>query len=231
MTPPATEAVLFDAAGTLIHPSEPIGETYARAAGRQGAEISAWRIQDAFGRVFRSAPPMVFPDLAPDDVPARERAWWFDVVRSTFLAADSAVRPADFDALFEELWSHFAEPASWQLAPGVEPALEALRRAGLRLAVASNFDARLVALLEGKGLARHLDAVVLPLHAGACKPDPRFFAHALEAVGCPAERAVYVGDDPALDLEGARAAGLRAIDATGLATLAELPARIEELAE
>jgi FMN phosphatase YigB (HAD superfamily) len=40
---------------------------------------------------------------------------------------------------------------------------------------------------------------------------------------------VYVGDDREHDVEGARAAGLRAIDAGALATLAELPRRVEAL--
>src|SRR5262245_66581227 len=97
-------AVLFDAAGTLIDPREPIGATYARIAEKYGARISAWRLGDAFARVWRAAPAMVFPGLAREAAALREREAWRSIVRQTFLAADSAVRPADLDACFAELF-------------------------------------------------------------------------------------------------------------------------------
>ena len=90
----------------------------------------------------------------------------------------------------------------------------------------SNFDLRLPRLLEALDLASRLDAVVLPAHVGAAKPDPAPFTRALSELDCPAEAAVYVGDDPDRDDAGARAAGLRAIPVGELATLAELPARL-----
>ena len=71
--------------------------------------------------------------------------------------------------------------------------------------------------------------VTLPGEARAAKPDARIFQLALARLGVDAASAVYVGDDRARDVEGARAAGLRAIDATGLATLADLPGLLERL--
>jgi putative hydrolase of the HAD superfamily len=95
--------------------------------------------------------------------------------------------------------------------------------------VVSNFDHRLEPLLAGLGLRALLDVVVRPADAGAAKPDPRIFAHALARLGVPAAAAVYVGDDAEHDVAGARGAGLAAIHVAELATLAELPARIARL--
>ena len=78
------------------------------------------------------------------------------------------------------------------------------------------------AILEGLGIAAQLDAIVLPSDAGAAKPDQRIFALALERIGVAASEALFVGDDAKDDLEGAHAAGLRAVDATALATLSDL---------
>ena len=39
----------ISAAGTLIDPGEPVGETYARIAGHFGVELPARRLSDAFG--------------------------------------------------------------------------------------------------------------------------------------------------------------------------------------
>lgn len=221
-------AVLIDAAGTLIRPREPIGESYARAARAHGVSVSPWRIEDAFRRVLAKAPPMAFPGAAPEQVPALERDWWREVVRRSFLAAEQASRPHDFDALFDSLWEHFADPRAWAPAPGAHGALAALREAGVAVAVVSNFDTRLPGILEGLRLSPWIDAVVLPSRARACKPDPAIFHAALEALRCAAGDAVVVGDDPDADVAAARALGMRAIDVGGLATLDELPARVLE---
>ncbi len=220
-------AVLFDAAGTLIELCEPVGETYARVARDFGVALPAWRVDDAFRRIFARAEPMVFPDAAPGEVDALEREWWRGIVRSTFLAADSTRRFDDFDAFFEKLYALFSEPGTWRPRAGAPELLRELRTRGLATAVVSNFDRRLPGILAGLGRARWLDAVVLPADAGAAKPDRRIFALALARLGVPASEAVYVGDDEDRDVAGARAAGLEAIDVRSLATLSQLPARVD----
>ncbi len=215
-------AVLFDAVGTLIDLREPVGETYSRAAAEQGLKISAWRMSEAFSRVVASAGPLVFPQAEPAELPTLERDWWRQVVRSTFLTADSARRVPDFDACFEGLWRHYAAPSGWLVREGAVAALTRIREGGRRTAVVSNFDRRLPALLEGLGLAPFLEAVVLPSDAGAAKPDPRIFELALTRLGAAPAEAIFVGDDAHHDLAGARAAGLEAVDVAALATLCDL---------
>jgi putative hydrolase of the HAD superfamily len=68
-------------------------------------------------------------------------------------------------------------------------------------------------------MAELFDAVVLCSDVGAAKPAAAIFHRALERLQIPASRAVVVGDDEELDIEGARAAGLRAIDVRSLAKL------------
>jgi putative hydrolase of the HAD superfamily len=224
-------AVLFDAAGTLIRLREPVGETYARLARPFGVSLPAGHVDDAFQRVFRQMPPMAFPGESPARVAELERGWWREIVRRAFRAADGTAKFSDFEAYFDALWAQFADATSWQAMPGARDALEALRARGHRLAVVSNFDGRLPGLLAGLGLAPAFELVVLPRDAGAAKPDPRIFALALARLGVAARDAVYVGDDADDDVAGATAAGLQAIHVASLATLAELPRRIETLSK
>jgi putative hydrolase of the HAD superfamily len=221
-------AVGVDAVGTLIRPREPVGACYARLARAHGVEIPAWRLEDAFRRALRAAPPMAFPGEPPARVHALERAWWHGVVRVTFRAADQTARFPDFEAFFAALFAHFARPCAWHAAPGAAAALAALAAAGRRVAVLSNFDQRLPAILAGLGLDAP-DGVLLPAELGAAKPDPRFFASAAAHLGVAPTEAVYVGDDPELDLAAARRAGWQALDAAALATLDALPVRIDAL--
>jgi putative hydrolase of the HAD superfamily len=220
-------AVLFDAAGTLIEPRAPIGETYARIAEKYGAGMSAWRVEDAFARVWRSTPAMVYPGLPPEASARREREAWRAIVRQTYLAADSAIRPVDFDACFEELFAFYATGVAWRTRAGSHEALEALRAVDVATGVVSNFDRRLQGILADLELAPLLDVIWLPSDAGAAKPDPLIFTSALVQLGVAPERAMFVGNDEQRDLAGARGAGLLPVDVASLATLADLPALLD----
>lgn len=221
--------MLFDAVGTLVRLREPVGETYARHFRAAGAALPASLVEDAFRRVLRGMPPMVFPGAADAAVPELERAWWRELVRRTLRAADGTARLADFDACFDALFRHYAGAAAFDAAPGAAAALDALAARGLRLAVLSNFDHRLPGLLESLGLSGRFERIVLPGAARAAKPDPAIFHFALAALGLPAASAVYVGDDPDDDHAAARAAGLEAVDVRSLATLADLDLALQRL--
>jgi HAD superfamily hydrolase (TIGR01549 family) len=91
------------------------------------------------------------------------------------------------------------------------PALTELRGIGVRLVCVSNWDFALPEVLARCGLGSELDGVVTSASVGARKPDPRIFEAALELAGCGPEEALHVGDTPEEDLDGARAAGIRAL--------------------
>ena len=115
--------------------------------------------------------------------------------------------------------------------PDAVPALTQLRSQGLKLVCVSNWDCSLGEVLERCGLAAHLDGVVSSAEAGALKPDPAIFEVALELAGCSADEAVHVGDTREEDVEGAEAAGIRALlldrDGGGdIASLEEVAGRL-----
>ena len=229
ITTTPVRAVLFDATGTLLLHREPVGETYRRFALEFGVDLPAARIAEAFGRIFPREDRMVFPGEPRERRPTLERQWWWRLVRSTFRAADSTAQFSDFEAYFERLWSHYAGAAAWQLAPGTRHALDALRARQVPMAVVSNFDHRLPNILEELGVIEYFQSITIPAEAGAAKPDRRIFDAALKGLGDPARRAIYVGDRAVEDVAGARSAGLLPIQVRSLATLAELPTRIDAL--
>lgn len=201
------EAVTLDAAGTLFTVAEPVGTTYARIAGRHGIVRTPAEVEARFRAAFRAAPPLAFGGDDPSALEACERAWWREVVGEALNAVDAR----SFAACFTELFAHYADPHAWRLYPDVPPALAALRASGIRLAVVSNFDRRLGAIVDGLGLGKAFDLVVPSSVAGAAKPAPAIFQHALHALGVSAAHALHVGDAMADDVAGARAAGMRAV--------------------
>jgi putative hydrolase of the HAD superfamily len=201
-------AVSFDAAGTLFAVAEPVGETYARVARAHGIAADAQTVERAFRAAFSSAPPLAFPGASPSALASHERAWWYAIVRASL-----GVRRADaaFDGCAAALFDHYARADAWRVYDDVAPTLAALRDRGLRLAVVSNFDARLGPLLDALQLASWFDRVEYSTGAGTAKPDPDVFRAALQALGVAPADALHVGDTPVDDVEGARAAGMRAV--------------------
>jgi putative hydrolase of the HAD superfamily len=97
------------------------------------------------------------------------------------------------------------------LFPDVPAVLRRLRPR-FRLALVS--DAQWVFTepeLEMTGLRDLFEVRVLSSRLGFKKPDPRLFAKALAALHVAPEHAVYIGDNPARDLVGARRAGMKSI--------------------
>ena len=121
--------------------------------------------------------------------------------------------------------------------PEVPGALRELRRRGVRLVVASNWDCSLPDWLAGAGLDGLVDGVVSSAEVGEAKPGRAPFLRALELAGAEPAEAVHVGDSLVNDLEGARAAGIRAllvqrsgrppVGMPAMRSLAELPDQIE----
>lgn len=85
-----------------------------------------------------------------------------------------------------------------------EAALEQLSQR-LPLVAISNGNADLSQMALGK----HFTFQIAAREFGKAKPDPSIFQHACERLGLPADQVLHVGDDPELDVAGARDAGLR----------------------
>lgn len=92
--------------------------------------------------------------------------------------------------------------------PDVTAALRRFRKAGLLLAVVSNWDVSLHEVIERCRLDGLVHHVVSSAEAGSAKPDPAPFERALELTGIEPESVVHIGDEPELDVTGARAAGI-----------------------
>lgn len=206
-TPPALprpEGLLLDAMGTLIGLRQSVGHTYAALAAEHGLSVGAAAIDAVFPRIHRQAPPLAFPGLVGAALEAAERQWWAERIAAALAAAglEEPLPPALADALFDR----FAQADLWRVYDDVGEALSRWHRRGLRLAVVSNFDGRLIGLLRDLGLADWISVVVVS-SAGAAKPDPAPFAQALAQLGLSPGQAWHVGDSPEDEL-GARAAGL-----------------------
>lgn len=180
----------------------PVGPTIARAdrqmwlwlgqhapathAARDSAALAALRATVARDR----------PDWAHDMSAMR-----LETVRRALLAAgdDPALAEPAFEVFFSER----------QRVVLYDDVLPALARLAARwpLVALSNGNADVRRISE---LAPFFHAAVSARDLGLAKPAPEAFAEACRRAGAAPERTLHIGDDPALDVDGALAAGLQA---------------------
>lgn len=202
--PGPVEAVLFDWGGTLS----------------RYVEVDLLDMWRAAARV-----------LAPDDpepvaraLLAAETRWWQETVAAgdrsgtTEQLVRSVARETHLDVDGALLAYHDAWEVTVQHDQDAVAVLGALRERGLRTGLLSNTHwprALHEKWLDDAGLLRLLDVRVYTSDLQHVKPHPEAFRALHEALGVPAERAVFVGDRPRDDVSGAKGAGMRAVLLSG----------------
>jgi putative hydrolase of the HAD superfamily len=172
----------FDAVGTLIYPEPSVSRVYWDVARKYGSQLSEAEVDARFRAAFRQTERNDLGSAAADGglslftSEEREFQRWRDIVARVI---DDI---SDQAACFEELYAHFAAPASWRSFPEVGDVLRELA-ADYRLALASNFDRRLDPVCEGAGDLSH---------GRLSQAEPRVLRR---AVPCGGMRATRVADD------------------------------------
>jgi len=114
-----------------------------------------------------------------------------------------------FEDIIDHLWDAHQRFGLWTVAiPGTPEALRRLKEQGYRMAVISNAEGRVEQDLMAAGYDGLFETVVDSFVVGVEKPDPAIFRIALERIGATADNALYLGDVPSVDVEGARSAGI-----------------------
>lgn len=194
MTTTPITAVLFDLDGTLLD---------RRATFRHHLELEIGRHPELFAGA--DIADYINEALALDENGTVDRQVFYTRVEARFglPAGAASLLRADFEAHYPEWCIPFRD---------VIPALAALKSRGLTLGVVTNGSVRIqTRKIDGLGIRPFLDCVLISESIGYRKPDRRIFDAALAELGIPAANAVFVGDNPVVDVSGAKQAGLHAI--------------------
>ncbi len=203
---PPLEAVVFDAGGTLVRLDFEWMSKALRGLGYAVEPAALRRAEIAGRRAFdASLDGVAAADPAAPNLGARG-----DIRRYFAAMLEQAGVPARLvEPALATFYEREAGPGLWtRQAAGARDSRDALAALGLRLACVSNSNGRAAEHLATCDVRRGLEFVVDSSVEGVEKPDPAIFRIALERLGVPAGRALYVGDLRAVDGRGAPAAGL-----------------------
>jgi putative hydrolase of the HAD superfamily len=203
-----TEAVFFDAGYTLLcmDPDQPT--VFLRVCSQLDIEI----VHERFAEAVQRANALLGP-RHPNDVPkpfsqdAVDRFW--TGYNRILLAA--CARDARNASKAELVYRTFAAAITWRVYDDVRGVLKTLRSQGIRLGIISNWSGDLEDVLELVGLRSSFDFALDSARLGFEKPHGKIFDEALRRTGVKASSALHIGDSPEHDVDGAIAAGLRAV--------------------
>ena len=201
--------IAFDAVDTLIKPTPSVAAIYHAAGLRHGSRLSLEQVSARFRLAFARAEEegVLACDCVAADEPwhtceSRERLRWKSIVEAVL--ADVV----DQGACFHDLFVHFARPSTWICFADVETTLVELSNRGFRLAVSSNFDARLNSVMDGLPELDPIELRLISSEVGYRKPGGRFFESLLARTGCRPSEILFVGDNPRTDIAAADAIGI-----------------------
>ena len=178
------EAVCFDAFGTLVEITDK---------------------QQAFLPLFRALPADKRRELKYRIM--REDRPFTDWPNALGIETDTYAMAY---ALLDVLERSIIEGQSIAMRPGMADIWTRLRGEGLRLALCSNLTSDYVTAMRQQ-LPETPDVEVLSCKVGAIKPEPAIYAAVLDVLRMEAGRVLFVGDTPRNDIEGPRAAGMKAV--------------------
>ncbi len=123
---------------------------------------------------------------------------------------------AEFNLPFvmEELLLDFRTnyPGYATLYPGAMEVLSTLKARGYALGIITNGSVQSQqAKLAHTNLTSQVDVILISEEVGCKKPEPTIFRMALERLGVHADEAVFIGDNPSLDIVGGNAAGMKTV--------------------
>lgn len=187
--------VTFDAGQTLIDLDL---DFLARRLGERGVVVGREALEAAAPAAWRRYDALVDP--------AGGHPW--KQLMATLLGGAGV---PGVEAQVEWLWEQQPTQNLWRArVPGMVELAAELAGRGVRVAVLSNSEGKLAELLEEIGVAEVFGAIIDSGKIGIEKPDPRIFAHTIEALG-GGDAGIHVGDSWPADIAGALGAGWRGI--------------------
>lgn len=201
-------AVFFDAGYTLLCMEPPQAAIFLRACDSLGIAVDREKLADAVMRANVMLGPKEATPLPVPFSQARVDAFWIEYHRRVL---DACATGSGGSTRAESVYRRFTESLGWRVYDEVPALLDALHDRGVKTGIISNWTGDLEDVLRRVDLHRRFDVIVDSARFGHEKPHGAIFAEAAARAGVAPGCAVHVGDSVEHDVDGALAAGMRAV--------------------
>lgn len=150
--------------------------------------------------------------------PLNERLWELyraDKITKDYLNRTRFVLPLEHYGIHDtDLADHLSEdyvywsPRIVRLVPGAKELLDYLKPKYHLHLITNGFQEVQHTKLSGSGLEPYFETLTVSEEVGVKKPNPEIFYYALRKAHATAEESLMIGDEMAVDIDGARAAGI-----------------------
>ena len=175
--------------------------------------------------------------------PLNEKLW--ELYRANKLTKDDLnrtrfLKPLEHYGIHDEdLADHLSEdymywsPRIVRLVPGTMELLEYLKPKYHLHLITNGFQEVQHTKLSGSGMDPYFETLTVSEEVGVKKPNPEIFRYALQKAKAAPEESLMIGDEMAVDIDGARAAGIDQIffNATGQPNQGECTYEVKTLQE
>jgi len=208
-------AILFDYGGTLVSPSRAFEEEKPNATrsayavlNRNGLGLSYEEYMERNNAVFRRYSALEREEKR--DV--SDLIKYQEIIDELFPARSEAWRKRIAHRANDAFWDVIIR--NYPIRKNARRTLSKLKSMNIQLAIVSNHHNHeaLIKHISDLGIASNFSCIISSVKSGVRKPDVRIFEGCLSSMGIGhADEAVFVGDSPENDVEGARSAGMRTI--------------------
>lgn len=204
--------ICFDAVGTLIETKEPVGVTYYRFGTKHGSKKS---LEDIIAGL-KTYYPLYFAAEAMNEFGSSEtieKKKWRSLISDIFSDLENT------EHLFDELWMYYSSPSNWFVIQNTYEWLKKLHSAEIDIALASNFDRRLIIIAQQLLPVITRENIFTSSRLGFAKPDVRFYAEIERFYSRESYAHIMIGDDQRNDYDAAIEAGWNACPLDSLNSL------------
>jgi putative hydrolase of the HAD superfamily len=224
------KAVFFDLYNTLVGFDPPKEETEAKILKELGINVTP----QALLRPITAADDFIYKEHSRYPIGKRSKEETVELYTEYhgIILKEAGIEPS-WELITGILKKWLKADYKMVLFDDVVPTLTQLKERDLVLGLISNVDRDITPLYDGLGLAKWLGVVVTSQEVGFNKPDPQIFRAALRKAKLRPVEALYVGDQPQIDVAGANGAGMLGIliDRLGLFNETPLSPRISSLTQ
>ena len=201
------DAIMLDAGGTLIDLRPSREEVFTKVLHLHGSNAKLEDVSRAVARAER-----VFDDAQAKLDGKDEGVFWnsYDefVLKRLGFKGDIEKFSKDVSAEFDRV---VPEVKNWIAFPDARPLLEDLKKRDFKLGLISNATDLARKVMDNLDFSKYFDFMVLSEEVGVRKPDPRIFLMAAQKANVHPSRAIHIGDRLAIDVLGAKKAGMNAV--------------------